>query len=564
MVWALTLLPLLFGCPILTFDEAQDDPIAPLPSFPNVFFSTNITLYSSDIETNFYVSSTDFPSHQVIRELVRDAHETFVSNRYYIVYAFSNETDFSLDINYQVISSNHIALEYYTNVLANTLTTNRQTTFSSSNGYENRYGDLEGFITVSNLLKSRFSVFQSNVISETISDSSGLGYTNGTGFVVHTTNVYFNNLLTTNASFIDLIGSNHTQIHYGDLIGYETISNLINYSFYVLQSNASLSLVEDSSEQVGYSNFIEATANNTNFYFTNFYFSNSLQTNVVSTRIESVTLSRFETMDTNFITYYNDNGGMGYTLLIDNLAGTGYSNFSSNWVVEIYNVVNAIQSFSLNSENNSPRGITAHNDKFYIINESSSNNSVYVYNDLGGYENKFDLGTNRDNANLNNFPQGITFAGDQFYITDYLNGPTRDTLFAYDTDFGSKTNFSLQITSSENRDPGGITVYNNRFCIVDTHDGRRVFLYHISNASYETQWSLHNDNGNPYGITTYRDKYYVTDSKDDAVYIYNFNGSYDSSFNLSGDVNPLGIEVYDDTFYIVDSSNNKVLIYPFN
>ena len=157
----------------------------------------------------------------------------------------------------------------------------------------------------------------------------------------------------------------------------------------------------------------------------------------------------------------------------------------------------------------------------------------------------------------NPFPHEITIYNNRFYIVD--TDLSDLAVYIYSTTGIYQTNFNI----ASNLTASGITVYNDQFYIIDGVLNK-VHIYN-NTGIYQTTFNLHTNNTGPAGgITTYNNNLYVNDSTASAnkAYIYNDRGIYQSNFNLhTNNILGAGMTTYNNKFYITDSNDNKVYIY---
>ena len=214
-----------------------------------------------------------------------------------------------------------------------------------------------------------------------------------------------------------------------------------------------------------------------------------------------------------------------------------------------------VSEFDLDSDNANPDGITAYDDKLWVL--DSTNSKVYAYNADGtrSADDDFDL----DADNVSAF--GITAFNGKFWIADGSDSK----VYAYNAD-GTRSaddDFDLDIffiTAT------GITYYDNRFWVVD-NIFNKVYAYNAADGtrSADDDFDLDTANDVPNGITAYDDKFWIPDNNADKVYAYNAadgTRSADDDFDLdtANDV-PNGITAYDDKFWIPDNNADKVYAY---
>ena len=126
--------------------------------------------------------------------------------------------------------------------------------------------------------------------------------------------------------------------------------------------------------------------------------------------------------------------------------------------------------------------------------------------------------------------------------------------------FGSsKFGFVLGIPYSDLR---GITVLDDQLYIVD-YNYHTVFVYNIDGTmDSSSDFRLDVDNRSPGGITAYDGKLWVVGY--DKVYVYNTDGTRDaaSDFDLDADnTSPTGITALNNKFWIANSADDKVYAY---
>ena len=122
---------------------------------------------------------------------------------------------------------------------------------------------------------------------------------------------------------------------------------------------------------------------------------------------------------------------------------------------------------------------------------------------------------------------------------------------------------------SANGSPTGITALNGKIWVADPFRDK-VFVYNTDGTrNSSSDFGLVSGNLNTNGMTALNNKFWVVDasSSPKKVYAYNAGGTQDSSsnFNLISDIiNPRGITAHDGKLLIVDGTRNKVYGYYAN
>ena len=205
---------------------------------------------------------------------------------------------------------------------------------------------------------------------------------------------------------------------------------------------------------------------------------------------------------------------------------------------------------SLDSDNTNPRGITAHDNKLWVV--DNGDDKVYVYNLDGTRNASLDFDLDTDNSS----PTGITYFSKHFWILD----GTDDAVYQYNSTRHVSASMTLPPANAQ---PVGITALDNKIWIADSDDS--VYVY-LSDGTPDllSIFELSADNTGPKGITALDGKLWVVDPTDDIVYAYYPDGTPDPSadFALTG-LNTVGdgITAHNDIFYVVDSTNTNYGLY---
>ena len=180
--------------------------------------------------------------------------------------------------------------------------------------------------------------------------------------------------------------------------------------------------------------------------------------------------------------------------------------------------------FRIHPSNNSPVGITYFNNRFYILNEVIGiSYKIFAYHPNGTRDPISDVTLNSPSTFFR--PRGLDFMMDEFYVvTRPIVGIGKVYIFKLD---GNRSN-SNDIDLVGSSDPRDITVYNDKFYVVD-EGGNDVLVY--------------DTHGTP----------------------ENFLGFELADDLITGEVYPnssgTGIAVYDNKFYVVDENYKKVFVY---
>jgi hypothetical protein len=217
---------------------------------------------------------------------------------------------------------------------------------------------------------------------------------------------------------------------------------------------------------------------------------------------------------------------------------------STNLTYEYSATGTAIENYSLNSGNTSPRGAASNlaGDKTWVV---DANKKVYVYNTAGAL-----LGSWTANGLSN--PQGVTVWGNDLWIVD----SSTDRVYKYTSGAnrlsGSQSaasNFKLNSSNSSATDL--VTNGTHIWVVNDTLFTDKVFKYTVS-GSLVGSWTISSGGGSPTGITidpSNVSDIWTVDSATDRVYQFTAAASRTSgsqtpvaSFALAaGNTNPQGI-----------------------
>jgi hypothetical protein len=186
-----------------------------------------------------------------------------------------------------------------------------------------------------------------------------------------------------------------------------------------------------------------------------------------------------------------------------------------------------VENYAVFSANTTPRGIatTAAGALFWVI---DANRKVYVYNNSGGLQGSWTLGT----IPTMGLVEGIATNGTHIWVVDratrrvyvYLNAASR-----LSGTQNASTTFSLNPSNSVPKDiVFGSQSGQNYLWVVDDGTGYdRVYRYAINSsgiATSNTNWGLSTQNANPTGITVDPSNgtmdIWVSDSGTDRVYRY--------------------------------------------
>ena len=300
------------------------------------------------------------------------------------------------------------------------------------------------------------------------------------------------------------------------------------------------------------------------------------------------------------------------------------------WVTDLTPGVNAYNldgtpdaesGFALHADNTYPRGITVHDDTFYILDQPSKRIFAYALDDGGKYT--YDESSSFKLHTTNNFPNGIAFYDDKFWIADADPGADADNkkakhqVFAYDNNGELIPGLGFLLDNG-NTNPTGMVFADDKFWLVE-HDDRRIYDYTQNDDrgmyDYTEDWEhdpfsefilhdmnqfpagvtfdgtnlwvvnnetdfemifsytldgesagepirLHNDNSRPSGVTFDGTKLWVTDEHDDILYGYDLNGEFYGTIPILADTDePSGIIFVDNKFWVIDGGNNNVVVY---
>jgi hypothetical protein len=206
----------------------------------------------------------------------------------------------------------------------------------------------------------------------------------------------------------------------------------------------------------------------------------------------------------------------------------------------------AIENYSLNSGNSTPRGAasTAAGDKVWVV---DANRKVFVYDAAGALLGSWTAGSLASSATVH----GIATNGTDIWIVDAKS----DKVFRY-TGAASRLSGSQNAASSfslnsGNRDPSDLVTNGTYLWVTNNSSTDKVFKYTVAGA-LAGSWTISGGGGSPTGITidpTGGTSIWIVDSNTDRVYRFDNATSRTSgsaapaaSFALAaGNTNPQGI-----------------------
>jgi hypothetical protein len=206
----------------------------------------------------------------------------------------------------------------------------------------------------------------------------------------------------------------------------------------------------------------------------------------------------------------------------------------------------AIETYSLNSGNSTPRGAvsTAAGDKIWVV---DANKSVYVYNTSGGLLGSWSAGGLHAQAQV----EGIATNGTDIWLVD----AKQDKVFKYtgaatrlSGSQNAASNFSL---NSGNKNPKDLVTDGASIWVVDDSGTDKVFKYTVA-GSLLGSWTISTGATSPTGITLDPGSpahLWIVDNGADRVYQYDnavsrTSGSQSASTSFAlaaGNTNPQGI-----------------------
>ena len=219
---------------------------------------------------------------------------------------------------------------------------------------------------------------------------------------------------------------------------------------------------------------------------------------------------------------------------------------SANRTYEYTAAGTAIENYSLNSVNTSPRGAasTAAGNRVWVV---DANRKVYVYDTSGGLLGSWTAGTMSSSAT----PEGIATNGTDIWIVDAKS----DKVFKY-AGAASRLSGSQNAASSFNLNSGNssakdIVTDGVSLWVVNSSTADKVFKYTVAGGLLGS-WTIGSANSSPTGITidpANVSDIWIADNGTDTVYRYagaaaRTSGSQlpASSFSLAtGNTNPQGI-----------------------
>lgn len=207
----------------------------------------------------------------------------------------------------------------------------------------------------------------------------------------------------------------------------------------------------------------------------------------------------------------------------------------------------AIENYSINSGNTTPRGIAtnAAGTTVWVVDK---NRKVFVYNDAGVLQGSWTAGSLNQSAAV----EGITTDGTHIWIVDAKSDSVLYYQNAASRTSGTQnaTNSSSFVLNSANKNPKDLVTDGTSLWVINDSTTDKVFKYNLSGV-LQGSWTIDSANSAPTGITidpsNVSPDIWIVDSGTDRVYRY-ANGrtlaapTLSESFALAaGNTNPQGI-----------------------
>jgi len=220
---------------------------------------------------------------------------------------------------------------------------------------------------------------------------------------------------------------------------------------------------------------------------------------------------------------------------------------TSNRTFEYASGGSAVENYSLNGGNSSPRGAasTVAGDKVWVV---DANKKVYLYDGGGVLLGSWAAGSLVSNATI----EGITTNGTDIWLVDARQDRVYRYAGAASRLSGSQNAASSFALNSGNRSPKDLVTDGSNIWVVQSNTTDRVFKYSMT-GSLVGNWVIDTANASPTGITLdpsgATQSLWIVDNGSDRVYEYTNARSRNSgsqsaaaSFALSaGNTNPQGI-----------------------
>ena len=218
-----------------------------------------------------------------------------------------------------------------------------------------------------------------------------------------------------------------------------------------------------------------------------------------------------------------------------------------------------LDSFELHPENSQPRGITFHDDKFWVTDLKQK--SIFAYDSEGVSVNDSGFTLQEENK----APFGLVFQDRKFWVVDNL--AAKVFVYNFDGTPDVDSNFSLPVDENYS----GITFHNGKFWITGLETDK-IYACSIKTTGEciidtDSEISLTSENNVPSGIIFYSEKFWVSDVVSDQLFAYDLEDMYDEKssfmFEQSSGLS-FGLALHAGKLWVVSNQSNIVNSYdPF-
>ena len=215
--------------------------------------------------------------------------------------------------------------------------------------------------------------------------------------------------------------------------------------------------------------------------------------------------------------------------------------------------------FPLHSENDSPLGITYINNKFWVVDNEVRKVFAYTANGEYDVDSSFSLP-------MSDIYSGITFHDGQFWVIGFRTS----TIYACNIDINNGCTFETDSNiklAPDNRFPASVLFYSEKIWVTDILS-ETLFAYDLD-GTYDEQSSLafEQSSGLSFGLALHDGKIWIASAKQGAVKSFDPFTELDLTISYEldlGNANPGGMTFYDDRFWLVDIEQDRVFVYKFD